>query len=282
MPLGWALAASAGISAVGSWLGGREAAKGAESAANVQAQAAQQALDWQKEVYGDIKPYLMQSLSGYSQLLGLPPPQTDPYNGIVGKIRRSVFERGQPRTTPDQTTTSTLSPEEYVKQTPGYLFRLNEGLRAVGIPQGGRQLSGPQIKRAVQFGQDYATNEYQNALARIAGLGSLAQGVYGAGQQYATSAGNIVMGGAQAQAQGITGAANARAAGYLGVGNAINQGIGQYTLYNMFQNLNRPTTTGVGSSAGYYGGGYVPPGGSFGNTGIYTAQGAEGTGFSTY
>ena len=202
-------------------------------------------------MYGNIKPYLMQSLSSYQDLL--------------------------------------KNPQSITKQ-PGYLFRLQQGLNSVGIATGDKNLTGAQIRRGIQYSQDYATNEYTNALARIAGLGALAQGTYQTGAQYATNTGNAIMQGAQGQAQGITGAASARAAGTIGVTSAINQGLSNYSFYNM---MNQPGT-GVGSNVStspitnpnyYYGGGYIPPGGSSFNTpstGYNTQLGAEGTGFATY
>lgn len=236
MPLGAAILGGAALTAYASWRGAKETSKAATQAADIQAKAAEDALAWQKEVYGNIKPYLMSSLSGYQDLLQNP---------------------------------------ESITQTPGYLFRLNQGLKSIGIPEGSqpKDLSGAQIRGAIQYSQDYATSEYQNALARIAGLGSLAQGVYGAGQSYATAAGNTAMQGAQATAGGITGAAAARSAGWLGVGSAANQGINQYMLYNMYRNFNNPVTTGVGAAGGagtvvpstpvspIMSYGYTPPGG---------------------
>ena len=214
MPIGWAILGAGALNAYTSYQAGQDVASATESAADIQAKAAEEALAFQKQVYGDIQPYLMESLSGYQNLLN--------------------------------------KPEAY-KETPGYLFRLQEGLKAAGIPEGGRNLSGPQVRRAIQYGQDYATSEYQNALARIAGLGNIAQGVYGAGQQYATNAGNIIMQNANNQATATQNAANARAAGYLGVGNAITSGVQNYALYNMYQN-----TPPASAGPQFYGDAYMP------------------------
>jgi len=208
-----ALGGGALIGAAGSYFAGQEVAGAQEQAAQLQYQASQEALDWQKKIYGNIEPYLTKSLTGYQALL--------------------------------------QNPEEY-KKTPGYMFRLEEGLKAAGIPAGGKFLSGNQIRAATVFGQNYATNEYQNALARIAGLGELAQGVYGVGQGAATNIGNILTQGAQSQAAGVTGAANARASSILGVTNAAGQALQNYQLYNMYNQMNRPPAyqASIGPGAG--------------------------------
>ena len=172
---------------IGSVRAGKEVAEAEKESARLQAQAAERALEFQKEQYADIKPYLMRGMEGYQNLLE--------------------------------------SPEAY-KETPGYMFRLQEGLKAIGIPEGRPDLTGAQIKAATRYGQDYATSEYQNALARYAGLSELAQGVGGVSSRYASNVGNLLMGAAQARARGVTGAAQARASGNIGAGRDIMAGLG--------------------------------------------------------
>lgn len=89
-------------------------------------------------------------------------------------------------------------------ESPGYQFRLGEGVKALdrSAASRGNVLSGAQQKGVTRFGQDYATNEYDNFLRRyyekmnphftLAGYGSGAAG---------TSAGN-------AMTTGTTGASN--------------------------------------------------------------------------
>lgn len=223
---GWvagAIVVSAAVGAYSSHQASKKAAAAAEaqgraemSAAELEYEASQQALQFQKDVYADIKPYVQESLTGYQELLQRP---------------------------------------ESIKTTPGYMFRLQEGLKSIGIPEGGRQLSGAQIRKAITFSQEYATSEYQNALARIAGLGSLAQGAYSVGSQYAGAAGQAAMaggaalaGGQRAYGQSAYNAGMARAAGTLGVGRAIGQAAYGYGMYRGYQaqNPNYGTTTAGG------------------------------------
>ena len=227
---------------VGAYAANQAAKKSAaaqEEAARIQARQQQKALEAQQAAYEPFKPYLMGSLQRYQGLLEKPGS---------------------------------------VKQQPGYMFRLQQGLEAAGIPANGRFLSGAQIRSATQYGQQYASNEYQNALNQAAGLGSLAQGNYQPAAQNAAALGNIYGNIGQIQAQGVLGAGQARAAGTLGMANAFNQGLQNYQLYRMYNQ--QPQTTGVGGSVsgnnagatgGYYSSDYVAPGGSFGNTNDYGA-----------
>ena len=207
-----ALAGAAVVGAYASWRGSKDIAKAQGQAAAYEKEAADRALAFQKEQYANIKPYLMGSLENYQQLLQNP---------------------------------------ESVRQQPGYMFRLQEGLKSIGIPEGARNISGAQLKGAMQYGQDYASNEYGNALARIAGLGQLAQGVGGVGERYAANVGNILQGQARSQAQSTLGSAEARASGYQGMAGSISQGLGMYA------GMQRPKG-GVAGAGGGPTTGYAP------------------------
>lgn len=142
---------------------------------------------------------------------------------------------------------------------PGYAFRLNEGIKALDRSAAARGglLSGNQLRGVTQFGQDYATNEYQNAFnryqaeraARLNPLQSLsgqaqssantlgnAAGNLGAGEAAALIAsgnaiGSNMIGAGNAAAAGLIGAGNARASGYMGTANAISGALGQGVNY---------------------------------------------------
>jgi hypothetical protein len=156
---------------------------------------------------------------------------------------------------------------------PGAAFRLSEGLKVLDRQAAarGNLLSGNAGKALVKFGQDYASQEYQNAFNRyqvnranqltplqsMAGMGQTTAAQLGnAGQNYATNAGNAY--GAAAQAQ---------ASGYMGMANAIGQGVGQYMNYqsnnNLINALNRPSGGGAPPTGGY--GAYTPANYGFGS-----------------
>jgi hypothetical protein len=147
--------------------------------------------------------------------------------------------------------TREFSPEDLARgQDPGYAFRMSEGMKALerSAASRGGLLSGATMKGIQRYGQDMASQEYQNAFNRfqinrgnqlnpllsIAGLGQTSTGQ--AGQQatnYANMAGS-----------NITGAGNANAAGQIGQANALTSGIagGLGQGINFYQNqqiLNR-------------------------------------------
>jgi len=97
---------------------------------------------------------------------------------------------------------------------PGYNFRYNEGMRALetSAAQRGGLLSGGFAKKAMRYGQDYASNEYSNVYNRISNIAGLGQVANNASGGYAMQAG-----------QGMANAAGnegyARASGYTAGGN---------------------------------------------------------------
>jgi hypothetical protein len=116
---------------------------------------------------------------------------------------------------------------------PGYAFRMREGLKALDRQAAARGglISGGALKAAQNYGQDLASQEYQNAYNRYqtnrTNLLNPLQSLAGAGQTSANTIGNAAagygsegsnaLGGAgTAQANAIQNAANARASGYLG------------------------------------------------------------------
>jgi hypothetical protein len=120
---------------------------------------------------------------------------------------------------------------------PGYGFRLSEGQKALDRQAAARGglISGGALKAAQRFGQEMGSQEYQNAYNRaftgygtdvarenqlynrqagLAGIGQTSTNLVNqAGQNYATSAGNLMTGGAAAQAAGQVGQANALTGG---------------------------------------------------------------------
>lgn len=154
------------------------------------------------------------------------------------------------------------------EKEPGYEFRLSEGLKALdrsAAARGGLQ-SGSALKAAGRFGQDYASNEYQNAynryqanqsnlynrLAGLSGTGQTAtNALTTAGTQAAGNMGNYAMTGGANVAGAQLAAGNANASSYSGLAKALG-GI----------NLNSLLSTG-GTSA------VMSPGGSVYDTEFY-------------
>ncbi|RPJ30420.1 MAG: hypothetical protein EHM17_16840 [Verrucomicrobiaceae bacterium] len=128
---------------------------------------------------------------------------------------------------------------------PGYGFRVSEGMKALDRTAASRGglLSGATLKGAQRFGQESASQEYQNAynrytqnqqtqrnaLANLAGIGQTASTqLQRAGEQYATPASELQ--------QSI---GNVRASGYMQGANALSGGLtGAVSAYQNQQLLN--------------------------------------------
>ncbi|WP_257222395.1 DNA transfer protein p32 [Acinetobacter sp. YH12200] len=205
----------AGALGVGSALLGynssKKQAKAATQAADTQAEATRYASDMQKDMFNEVradqKPYMQAGTTALDQLMGQMGP-----NGFFNQ---------------------TYSGQD-IYSDPSYQFRLNEGLNAVqsGAAAQGGLLSGATQKALMNYGQQSASQEYQNAynrhstdqtnqynrLSNLVGVGqNAAAGVGNAGMQTSQAMANNTMAGASARADGITGAASARAKGMEGL-----------------------------------------------------------------
>jgi hypothetical protein len=149
------------------------------------------------------------------------------------------------------------------QQDLGYAFRQAEGMKALerSAAARGNLLSGSTLKGVQRFGQDLASQEYQNAfnryqIERSAKLNPL-QSLMGSGQ----SATNVMTGATgqfgQNEATNLYNAGQARASGYIGVGNALNQALSGITNYMVQAPINKAaidyynrTPAGGGGSSG--------------------------------
>lgn len=215
---GWVAGAIAVSSVVG--------ASSARSAAKTQAGAADRAAELQREQYeqtrADQTPYRE---AGYNALAEM--------QRTAGNVP-AAFKFG----------------DYEFKADPGYGFRFSEGQKALDRTAAARggTMSGAALKAATRFGQEMGSQEYQSAYNRaltgyntdvarenqlynrqaaLSGIGQTATNLVGAaGQTYATNAGNMITGGAAAQA-----------GGQVGVANALTGGLGTYINYNQGNNL---------------------------------------------
>jgi len=101
------------------------------------------------------------------------------------------------------------------KADPGYQFRFEEGQRALdrGAAARGGLLSGGYGRKAMRYGQGFASNEYTNVYNRIAGIA-------GMGQVANQHAGNAAMAGGQQMGAGAAASGINSAYGPIGAGNA--------------------------------------------------------------
>lgn len=204
--------------AIGSLTGANKQAKAATQAANTQLEASREATKVQKDMYDQTRKDLM--------------PYADAGRGSLSQLMGQMGPNGYFNQTYDG---------QDIYSDPSYQFRLNEGLDAVqsGAAAQGGLLSGATLKALQGYGQDMASQEYQNAynrfnadqtnrynrLSNIVGLGQNAAAQQGnAGMQTAQAVANNTMSGANAQAAGQIAAGNKTANNFgalLGVGNMV-------------------------------------------------------------
>lgn len=231
-----------GISAIGGGLiassGAKKAAKAQESAAR-EAQAAQERM-FQRQTELQ-EPFRQAGLTAQQQIMQL--------LGIGGDAGAAGYG-------------SLAKPfgKDQFEADPGYAFRQSEGMKALerSAAARGNLMSGATMKGIQRFGQDLASQEYQNAfnryqVERAARLNPL-QSLMGAGQ----SSANTLTGAAgqfgQASAANAMNAGAARASGYVGSANALASalsGVGSaavnYPLYQAQLEYYKRGTPGDGS-----------------------------------
>jgi hypothetical protein len=160
--------------------------------------------------------------------------------------------------------TAEYTPEMFAKgQDPGYQFRLKEGMQGLerSAAARGGLLSGGTLKGIQRYGQDMASQEYQNAFNRYqaerTGTLNPYQSLAGVGQSTANTLGTMGMNYANQAGETYQNATNARASGYVGQANAIGGTIGnlsnQYYQNQLMSRVfpqQRPTYGVTGSTAG--------------------------------
>jgi hypothetical protein len=140
---------------------------------------------------------------------------------------------------------------------PGYAFRMAEGMKGLerSAAARGGLLSGSALKGIQRYGQDLASQEYQNAFNRYQTARTNTLNPYASLAGVAQSSANTLTGAAGTLGQqigsNIIGAGNAAAAGQIGVSNAITGGVGQgINFYQNQQFMNRLFPTTAGPSTG--------------------------------
>jgi hypothetical protein len=193
------------------------ASSGAKKAANTQAQAARDAQAANERMLerqiGFQEPFRQGGLTAQNKLLEL--------MGIGGDTTSADYGSAAKPFGMDQFNTD-----------PGYAFRQSEGMKALerSAAARGGLMSGSALKGIQRFGQDLASQEYQNAfnryqIERSARLNPL-QSMMGSGQ----SATNVTTGNigqsSQNEQNNIMNAGAARASGYVGSANALGGALG--------------------------------------------------------
>jgi hypothetical protein len=209
---------AAGIGAVGAIGGGVIASSAAKKASKVQEQAARDATSAQERMFQKQmelqEPFRQGGMTAQQEIMQLLGIGGDKNAAGYGSLGKSFGN-------------------EQFQQDPGYGFRQAEGMKALerSAAARGNLLSGSTLKGVQRFGQDLASQEYQNAfnryqVERSAKLNPL-QSLMGSGQ----SATNVMTGAAgqmgQNEASNLYNAGQARASGYIGSANALSNALGQ-------------------------------------------------------
>lgn len=195
MPVALAAAAITGAATLGSaWIGSNAAGK----AADAQMQMQQQALAFQKQMYGDAvgraQPYLGVGSNAASTL-----------SGIYGWANGANGQGGAPGTG--------INWDAYMN-TPDYQWAQSQGMRALDMSAASKHLlnSGGMVREAQNFGQGLAGQQFGNTVQRLMammGMGVNANAsITGAGNVASTNAGNTYNAMGATAAGGITGQAN--------------------------------------------------------------------------
>jgi hypothetical protein len=231
-------------------------ASASRSAARTQAAAADRASELQREQFDRQvelqEPWRRSGIAAQNQLLTLlginpnPPPKTIMTSfGAIPVPTKNGIDSGLTvdASSPDFGKYGKAFSETNFTTDPGYAFRLSEGMKALerSAAARGGLLSGATMKGLQRYGQDLASQEYQNAFNRyyaernaalnplqsLAGLGQTStQALGAAGQTYAGNVGNL-----------MGQAAQARASGYVGGANALTGALGSYLNYSQGQSL---------------------------------------------
>lgn len=228
------MVAVAGAQAGSAIIGGRSQSRAARQAANAQVQSAAEASRLQREMFDRQvqlqEPFRQGGITGQNRIMELLGIGGDAAAGDYGRYGRD------------------FSMADY-EADPGYAFRLAEGNKALerSAAARGMLMSGQMFKGAQRFGQDLASQEYQNAFQRyqtnranqLNPLGTLMAAGQGASNVLSGAAGQL---GTQL-GENAMGAGNARASRYINQSNALTDALSGVT--NAF-------------------GGYVGRGGGFG------------------
>lgn len=255
LAIGVGVAGAAGAGA--SIYGASKQSGAAKDAQNLQAQEAQNALDFQKQEWNQQQsneaPFLKAGQSAIGDLSSLLAPGGELSKNWTGQFSAPAAAEAQ--------------------ATPGYQFTLDQGRNAIqnSAAAQGNLLSGGTEAALDQYSQGLASNTYQqsfnnaltqyqqsynqfqqgqanqfNRLASVAGLGQTSAGQLGSeGQAAASNNANIDLTTGAQQGQDLQNAAYQRASGYAGATNALTGGIGSLTsLYGLQSILNNQNNYG--------------------------------------
>lgn len=216
------VAAAIGGSAVLGFLGSSMQANAANTAAGQYSAAAQQGIQYNKEMYNNVlgqnQPYMNAGQQGV---------------GLYSNLANSGYLTAQP-TMNDLTTLM-----------PNYKFGLEQGMGQfnAGLNAGGGAVSGNAIQGGQQFAQDYAGNALNNAFNQYqvnrSNVVSNVNALTGVGQQANQTVANAAAGTSANVSNALSSIGNAQASGTMGAANAYASGLNNISNYAMLYGLKK-------------------------------------------
>ena len=220
------------ISGGAALLGGALASNAQGKAAQAQQQSASDQLALQKQMFDKQvelqAPFRQAGLTGQNRLMDV--------LGLSGNTQAQGYGSANQNFTPSDLTTD-----------PSYQFRLSEGLKALDAQAAARGglISGNALRGAENYGQNAASQEYQNAYNRYqtnrANLLNPLQSLAGQAQSSANTLGTAAQNYASTGTGSMQYGGNAAASGYLGQANSWNSALNNvgssYNNYAMMNNL---------------------------------------------
>lgn len=206
MPIGIGLGVSGIVGAGANLIGGQMQASAANKAADLQQQQYQQ-------TRADLMPYNLAGQNATNMLTAQLPGLTAPINMDINTLRN----------------------------TPGYQFNLNQGLKSTQNSAAARGLgsSGAALKAAGTYATGLADSTYQNqfnnANTNKQNTFNFLTGTAGLGENAAAQSGQIGTAGAANAGNSLINAGTASAAGITGAANSLTNSLGAYSGYKFAQ-----------------------------------------------
>ena len=218
--------AGAGVSAIGSLIGGGKQANAIKSAANTEAQAADYATNLTSQAEANSLNF---TKGTYANTEANEKPYQTAGTAALGELASGSAPGGEFNSTP--------TAAQVMAEDPGYQFQLQQGQLALERAEaaGGGVGSGGADEAAAQYGNNFAEESYGNALNEfntnrqlnyndllgVANEGATANAtIANAGTGASSNVSNTSLTGSNQQGSYLTQGANATAAGGIGVANA--------------------------------------------------------------
>jgi hypothetical protein len=220
--MAWGITAAVigGSALVGSYMQSQAAGK----AADQYSRAAQQGIDYNKQMYGDVlgqnQPYMDVGQKGLN---------------LYGQLADTGYLTAQP------------SMNDLTRLMPNYQFGLNQGMGQLNsqMNAAGGLVSGNAIQGANQFAQDYAGNQLGNAFnmyqANRSNVVSNVNALTGVGQNANQIVANMAGGTSANVSNQLSNIGNAQAAATMGQANAYASGLNNLSNYAMLYGMRSPS-----------------------------------------